>query len=248
MKGENRAKRELRLQEVQAIRAECYLSRSLPYVPVIAALVLGILFPFNNCRQNRSSFQKASIFRWSEPSVPPWTDQFASFPGIVAFSCLVFKSWRTNCKMLMRPEIFRWSDGRYRMNAKRCRSGKSAQFQSGIGLWCGHCIMEYMHLCLCHHVYRRYLSGGECKVSKKKGAKGMPSDGPGKHNPAKPRKNKSEVPVFDKAKGATRNERPRKTRIWIFQENGLWDLVSSKPLQYRHAGSCPSRPCARESP
>jgi len=50
-------------------------------------------------------------------------------------------------------------------------------------------------------------------VSKKKGAKGMPSEGPGKHNPDKPRKNRSEVPVFDKAKGATRNERPRKTRI-----------------------------------
>jgi len=40
MKGENRAKRELRLQEVQAIRAECYLGRSLPYVQTIAAPVL----------------------------------------------------------------------------------------------------------------------------------------------------------------------------------------------------------------
>ena len=52
-----------------------------------------------------------------------------------------------------------------------------------------------------------------CKVSKKKGAKGMPSDGPGKHDPAKPQKNKSEVSVFDKAKGVMKNERPRKTRI-----------------------------------
>jgi hypothetical protein len=50
-------------------------------------------------------------------------------------------------------------------------------------------------------------------MSKKKGAKGMPSDGPGKHNPAKPQKNKSEVPVFDKAKGVMKNEQPRKARI-----------------------------------
>jgi len=53
--GEKRAKRELRLQEVQAIRAECYFGRSLPHVPAIAALVLEISFLFNNCRQNRSS-------------------------------------------------------------------------------------------------------------------------------------------------------------------------------------------------
>jgi hypothetical protein len=47
----------------------------------------------------------------------------------------------------------------------------------------------------------------------KKGAKGMPSEGPGKHNPSKPQKVKSEGPVFDKAKGGMKNERPRKTRI-----------------------------------
>jgi hypothetical protein len=63
------------------------------------------------------------------------------------------------------------------------------------------------------HVVNIKLQGGECKVSKKKGAKGMPSDGPGKHNPAKPQKNKAEVPVFDKAKGGVNNMRPRKTRI-----------------------------------
>ena len=50
-------------------------------------------------------------------------------------------------------------------------------------------------------------------MSKKKGAKGMPNEGPGKHNPSKPQKNKSEAPVFDKAKGGMKNERPRKTRI-----------------------------------
>jgi hypothetical protein len=50
-------------------------------------------------------------------------------------------------------------------------------------------------------------------MSKKKGAKGMPSDGPGKHEPSKPKKNKSEAPVFDKAKGGMTIERPRKTRV-----------------------------------
>jgi hypothetical protein len=50
-------------------------------------------------------------------------------------------------------------------------------------------------------------------MSNKKGAKGMPSDGPGKHDPAKPRKDRSEAPVFDKAKGGMKNERPRKSRI-----------------------------------
>jgi hypothetical protein len=50
-------------------------------------------------------------------------------------------------------------------------------------------------------------------VSKKKGAKGMPRDGPGKHNPENPQKNKSEVPVYDKAKSIMKNERPRKTRV-----------------------------------
>lgn len=50
-------------------------------------------------------------------------------------------------------------------------------------------------------------------MSKKKGAKGMPSDGPGKHDPSKPKKTKSESPVFDRAKGGITNERPRKSRI-----------------------------------
>ena len=65
----------------------------------------------------------------------------------------------------------------------------------------------------CHHASNRQLPGGECKVSKKKGAKGMPRDGPGKHNPENPQKNKSEVPVYDKAKSIMKNERPRKTRV-----------------------------------
>lgn len=50
-------------------------------------------------------------------------------------------------------------------------------------------------------------------MSKKKGAKGMPNDGPGKHDPSKPQKNKSDVPIFSKIKGGITNERPRKTRI-----------------------------------
>jgi hypothetical protein len=50
-------------------------------------------------------------------------------------------------------------------------------------------------------------------MSKKKGAKGMPSDGPGKHDPAKVKKNKADEMVFDKAKGGIKNERPRKSRI-----------------------------------
>ena len=57
------------------------------------------------------------------------------------------------------------------------------------------------------------LSGGKSKMSNKKGAKGMPSEGPGKHNPSKPQKSKSDAPVFNKAKGGMKNERPRKTRI-----------------------------------
>jgi hypothetical protein len=59
----------------------------------------------------------------------------------------------------------------------------------------------------------RQLPGGGRKMSKKKGAKGMPNEGPGKHDPAKVKKNKSEAMVFDKAKGGMKNERPRKTRI-----------------------------------
>lgn len=50
-------------------------------------------------------------------------------------------------------------------------------------------------------------------MSKKKGAKGMPKDGPGKHNPTNPQKDKSEVPVYDKPKSIVKNERPRKTRV-----------------------------------
>jgi len=50
-------------------------------------------------------------------------------------------------------------------------------------------------------------------MSKKKGAKGMPSDGPGKHNPAKAKKNKVDEMVFDKAKGGMKYDRPRKTRV-----------------------------------
>ncbi len=50
-------------------------------------------------------------------------------------------------------------------------------------------------------------------MSKKKGAKGMPSDGPGRHDPSKPRKNKSYAPVYGETKGSIKNERPRKSRI-----------------------------------
>ena len=50
-------------------------------------------------------------------------------------------------------------------------------------------------------------------MSKKKGAKGMPINGPGKHNPANSQKNRSEVQAFEKAKSNIKNERPRKTRI-----------------------------------
>jgi hypothetical protein len=50
-------------------------------------------------------------------------------------------------------------------------------------------------------------------MSKKKGAKGMPNDGPGKHDPSKPQKNKSDAPIFSKIKGGITNDRPRKTRI-----------------------------------
>jgi len=50
-------------------------------------------------------------------------------------------------------------------------------------------------------------------MSKKNGAKGMPSYGPGKHDPEKVKKNKADVMVFDKAKGSTKYERPRATRV-----------------------------------
>jgi len=50
-------------------------------------------------------------------------------------------------------------------------------------------------------------------MSNKKGAKGMPSDGLGKHDPSKPQKNKSDASLFSKKKGGITNERPRKTRI-----------------------------------
>jgi hypothetical protein len=51
------------------------------------------------------------------------------------------------------------------------------------------------------------------QMSKKTGAKGMPSEGPGEHDPTKPKKNKSDAQLFDKKKGGITNERPRKTRI-----------------------------------
>jgi hypothetical protein len=57
------------------------------------------------------------------------------------------------------------------------------------------------------------LLRGDNRMSKKKGAKGMPSSGPGKHDPSKPQKTKSEGQVFDRAKGGIKNERPRKSRI-----------------------------------
>jgi len=50
-------------------------------------------------------------------------------------------------------------------------------------------------------------------MSKKKGAKGMPSDGPGKHDPAKQAKSKMDAPVFHKAKMSMKSEKPRKNRI-----------------------------------
>jgi hypothetical protein len=50
-------------------------------------------------------------------------------------------------------------------------------------------------------------------MSKKKGAKGMPSVEPGKHDPSKPIRSKSQTPVFDSKRGGIKNERPRKTRI-----------------------------------
>lgn len=50
-------------------------------------------------------------------------------------------------------------------------------------------------------------------MSKKKGAKGMPIEGPGKHDPSKPRKNKAYSPVYGETKSGIKSEQPRKTRI-----------------------------------
>ena len=69
------------------------------------------------------------------------------------------------------------------------------------------CISDY-------NIYQNIvLLRGDNRMSKKKGAKGMPSPGPGKHDPSKPQKTKSEGQVFDRAKGGIKNERPRKSRI-----------------------------------
>lgn len=50
-------------------------------------------------------------------------------------------------------------------------------------------------------------------MSKKKGAKGMPSDGPGQHDPSKPTKNKSYGPVYGDTKSGVKDGKPRKSRI-----------------------------------
>lgn len=55
--------------------------------------------------------------------------------------------------------------------------------------------------------------GGEAFMSKKKGAKGMPSDGPGQHDPSKPTKNKSYGPVYGNTKSGVKDGKPRKSRI-----------------------------------
>ena len=50
-------------------------------------------------------------------------------------------------------------------------------------------------------------------MSQKKGAKGMPSDGPGKHDPSKPVKSDQADSGFDKTTTRIRKyEGPRKTR------------------------------------
>jgi len=49
-------------------------------------------------------------------------------------------------------------------------------------------------------------------MSQKKGAKGMPSDGPGKHNPSKPVKSDNADSVFDNTMRNRRYEGPKKTR------------------------------------
>jgi hypothetical protein len=49
-------------------------------------------------------------------------------------------------------------------------------------------------------------------MSKKKGAKGMPSDGPGKHNPSKSVKSGKVDSGFDKTTRSKRYEGPRRTK------------------------------------
>lgn len=49
-------------------------------------------------------------------------------------------------------------------------------------------------------------------MSKKKGAKGMPSDGPAKHDPSKPVKRGQEDSGFEKTARTRKYEGPRKTR------------------------------------
>lgn len=49
-------------------------------------------------------------------------------------------------------------------------------------------------------------------MSQKKGAKGMPSDGPGKHDPSKPVKSGNVDSGFDKTTRSKKYEGPRKTR------------------------------------
>ncbi|HNX39693.1 MAG TPA: hypothetical protein PKK11_03845 [Methanothrix sp.] len=49
-------------------------------------------------------------------------------------------------------------------------------------------------------------------MSKKKGAKGMPSDGPGKHDPSKPVKSDKVDYGFDKTARSKRYEGPQKTK------------------------------------
>jgi hypothetical protein len=49
-------------------------------------------------------------------------------------------------------------------------------------------------------------------MSKKKGAKGMPSDGPGKHDPSKPVKSSKVNSGFDKIARSRKYEGPRRTR------------------------------------
>ncbi|HPS92066.1 MAG TPA: hypothetical protein PKV33_07910 [Methanothrix sp.] len=50
-------------------------------------------------------------------------------------------------------------------------------------------------------------------MSKKKGAKGMPSDGPGKHDPARPEKSSKVDSGFDKKTRSKGYEGPRKSKL-----------------------------------
>jgi len=50
-------------------------------------------------------------------------------------------------------------------------------------------------------------------MSKKKGAKGMPSDGPGKHDPSKPVKRYQVDSGFVETARTRKYEGPRKTRL-----------------------------------